>query len=80
MIALDPDFPLADAPKDDLSISLAAPSEMARAYLVVHFPPPGRRFTSAFGTTASAAPERLAELEMDFVSELRELGGMAVVA
>jgi hypothetical protein len=80
MIALDPDFSTSEAPLEDASLSLAAATAGSRGYLVVHFPPMERRFSSAFGDVAATAPERLAELEQDFVSELRELGGMAVVA
>lgn len=80
MIALDSDFPTPHAPVAELPFRLAAATDQSRAFLVVHFPPAACRFSSAFGDVASVAPERLAELEQEFVSELRELGGMAVVA
>jgi len=80
MIALDPDYSLTDVPLEAAPLRLAAAAEGSRGYLVVHFPPVLRRFSSALGDVAGEASERLAELEQEFVAELRELGGMAVVA
>lgn len=80
-IALDRDFALpapSQHPAQGLRLPAAAGS--ARAFLVVHFAPPVAGGDARASDTPSSLLDASDEAAQAFVAELRELGGMAVIA
>jgi len=80
MFTLELPIPATALAEEAPPLRMAAASGMARAFFVVHFPPAVASGTASLERAVGEESDRLAMLEQAFVAELRELGGMTVVA